>query len=103
MSDQTVFWLIGAGVVSLSVLLLWLRDKYRDLRHVSQAERKLDERKTAVGANTVLYFFWAAASAFRALKEPIIVPRVVFALVALLFFAIFWESYLRYRKIRTAK
>jgi hypothetical protein len=101
-SNRAFFFLIF-GVVSLSVLLLWLRDKYRDYRHVPEAERKLDERRTAVGANSVVFLFWAAGSAFRALKESAIVPRAVFALVAMVSFGMFWETYGRYRKIGGAK
>jgi hypothetical protein len=102
MSNHAFFLLIF-GLVSLSVLLLWLRDKYRDFRHVPEAERKADERRTAVGANTVVFLFWAAGSAFRAVKEPAIVPRVVFALVAMVTLGMFLESYGRYRKIGRAE
>jgi hypothetical protein len=100
MSNRAFFLLIS-GLVSLS--LLWLLEKYLDFRHVPEAAKKLDERSTAVGANTVLFLFWAAASAFRALKEAAIVPRVVFALGAMVSFGTFWESDGRYRKIGRAK
>jgi hypothetical protein len=92
--SRQAFFLLVFGLISLSVL--WLRDKYRDFRQVPEAERRLDERRTTAGANTALFLFWAAGSALRALKEAVIVPRVVFALVAMVSFG-------RYRRIGRAK
>lgn len=41
----------------LAGLVLWLRDRFRDLRQVPEAERKLAEQKSAVGAKGFLSLF----------------------------------------------
>jgi hypothetical protein len=102
-SDQTVFWLIGAGVVSLAAVLLWLRDRFRDLRHVPEAERKLSQQRNATGATAFVSLVWTAWFAFHAFRTAATVPRAVFVLIALGFLGLFWQSYKQYRKIGGTK
>jgi hypothetical protein len=99
MSDQTLFWLIGVGVITLAGLLLWLRDRFRDLRHVPEAERKLAERRSAAGARGFVYLVFAVASLTRAIATATFVPRIYYFLGAFLFAWICFQSYQRYRTI----
>jgi len=102
-SDQNIFWLICAGVVTLAVLLLWLRDRFRDFRHVPEAERKLSERRNAAGAAAFGCLIWAAGFVFRAVETAAAVPRVVYVLIAIALIWISWRSYRDYRRIGETK
>ncbi|MFZ0643950.1 MAG: hypothetical protein WA744_09110 [Candidatus Acidiferrales bacterium] len=99
MSDQTVVWLILAGAAMLAGLVLWLRDRFRDLRHVPEAERKLAEQKSAVGAKGFLSFFFMAACVVRAIAIPTFVPRVCYFLGAFLFAWTCFQCYRSYRML----
>jgi ammonia channel protein AmtB len=102
-SEQAAFWLIGAGVVSLAALLLWLRDRFRDFRHVPEAERKRSQQRNATGATAFVCLVWTAWFAFHAFQTAAVEPRVVFTLIAIAFLGVFWQSYKQYRKIGRAK
>lgn len=99
MNERVAFWLGAAAVVALAALLLWLRDRVRDLRHVPESERKLSERRNAKGATAFVCLIWAAASAFGAVKSGTIAARLPCILVAAISSLICWQAFLEYRKI----
>jgi hypothetical protein len=101
MSEQTLLWLILAGVVALAGLLLWLRDRYRDLRHIPEAERKLAERRNTEGARGFVCFFYAVMCVTRAVQIPTFFPRIYYVLGAFLFAWLCLRSYRNYQTIRT--
>jgi hypothetical protein len=97
--DQRLFWVFMGGAVVLSALLLWLRDRSRDLRHVAEIDRKRSQQRNAVGASALTSFVCAATCSYRALRPGDPVHRVVFGLVAIVFFSAFWASIRRYRSL----
>jgi hypothetical protein len=103
MSDQTIFWLVGAGVVTLAALLLWLRDRFRDFRHVPEAERKLGQQRNATGATAFVSLVWASWFVFHAIETAALVPRLIYLLVAIVLVRMCWQSYKQYQKIGRTK
>lgn len=99
MSDQTLFWLFAIVVIALAGIFLWVRDRFRDLRHVPEAARKLAEQRSAAGARGFVYFLFAVVSLTRAIATPTFVPRIYYFLGAFLFAWICFQSYQRYRTI----
>jgi hypothetical protein len=100
MSDQTLIWLILAGVVAFAGLLLWFRDRFRDLRHISEAERKLSERRNAEGAGVFMSFFYAIMFAIRGIQIPTFVPRIYYFLGASLCVRVCFQRFRRYQALR---
>ena len=100
MNGTVEAWLLVAGVLSLAALLLWIRDRFRDLRHVPEEERKRSEARNALGASALVKFV-SAAAALRfsiASGDPPWV-RVGIGLIALVLFVSLWSTLNMYRKI----
>jgi hypothetical protein len=102
MSNQILVWLIWAGVVALAGLLLWFRDRFRDLRHIPEAERKLAERRSAEGAGSFVCFLSAVLCLIRALEIPTLSPRIYYFFGAFLFAWFGIRSFRRYQTLRAA-
>ncbi len=68
MSDQIGFWIFCAAIVALAAILLWLRDPYRDFRHVPESVRKLAEQKNSVGASAFVSGVFSLMCIYRAFK-----------------------------------
>jgi len=102
-SDRALIWIIFVGVATLAAILLWLRDRFRDLRHVPEAERKLSQQRNATGATAFVCLVWAAWFAFHAVKTAEIAPRIFSALVAMLLLQVSWRSYRQYRNLGKTK
>jgi len=98
MSDK-VFWLGAVGILAFAALVLWLRDRVRDARHVPENERKLSERRNLRGATSFVCFLWAAGSAVRVVQTIGIVPRVMYTAMATVFVWISWHAYKGYHQI----
>ena len=92
--------LLTIAIVGLAALLLWFRDRFRDLRHVSEAQRKISEQKNASGANALVFFVFAALCLYRLKEEPVPIPGIYYAIGAALFALGFVSSVMRYRKLR---
>jgi|SRR5580704_2576683 hypothetical protein len=102
MSNQTLVWLILAGVVAVAGLLLWFRDRFRDLRHTPEAERKLSEQRNAEGGGAFMSFFYAVMCVIRGLQIPTFVPRVYYFLGASLCAWVCFQRFRRYQTLRAA-
>jgi hypothetical protein len=98
-TDQETAWALGAAAVALSALLLWLRDRFRDLRHVPEAERKRSERRNAALGWAFLSFAYSAGFAYRAFSAGDKGQRIAFGLAAVGLLGAFWSSVRLYRKI----
>ena len=84
----------------LAGLVLWLRDRFRDLRHVPEAERKLAEQKKRRRRQRAFYLcFFMAACVVRAIAIPTFVPRVSYFLGAFLFAWTCFQCYRSYRML----
>jgi protein-S-isoprenylcysteine O-methyltransferase Ste14 len=92
-------WALAAGAVALSALLLWLRDRFRDLRHVPAVERKRSERRNAVVASALVSFVYSAGFVYHAFSPGDKVQRIVFGLLAVGLLGAFWGSVRLYRRI----
>jgi hypothetical protein len=99
MNNDKLLVLLSVAVISVAGLLLWLRDRFRDVRHVPEAERKISEQKNATGANAFIFFICAALCFYRIKEEPVFIPGVYYAIGAVLFAVGFVRSYARYRKL----
>jgi hypothetical protein len=102
MSDQTLVWLILAGVVALAGLLLWFRDRFRDQRHVPETDRKLAKRGSTEAASSIVSFLFAVMCLIRALQVPTFWSRIYYFLVAFLFAWFCIRSFRRYQTVRAA-
>jgi len=99
MSDQKLVWLLIGGGVTLSALLLWLRDRFRDFRHVPEAERKRDEQRSLIVVPLIMSSILAAFAVYDALKPGDMMRRVVAGVVAVGIIMSCWTSLKQYRKI----
>jgi hypothetical protein len=102
-SDNQIFWAFMVGVVALSGVLLWLRDRSRRLKHVPEAENKKSKQRNAVGASAFVSFVFSAVFAYHTLRPGHTVPRIVFGVLAIGLFSAFWASMRRYRGIGNAE
>jgi hypothetical protein len=100
MSDQTLVWLILAGVVAVAGLLLCFRDRFREQRHVPEAERTVAKRRSAQAASSFGCFLFAVMCLIRALQVPTFSPRIYSFLGAFLFAWFCIRSFRRSQTIR---
>jgi hypothetical protein len=98
-SDRNLVLLLLAVAATLAAGLLWFRDRFRDLRHVSEAERRRSEQRNATGALALGDLIWAAAPVHGAFGPGDPAPRIAFGLVAIVLLAFFWRHFRQYRKI----
>jgi hypothetical protein len=99
MNNGTFMWVLMVAVVGVAALLLWLRDRFRDLRHVPEAERKISEQKNAIGANAFVCFMCGALCLYRLKQEPVLIPGIYYAIGAALFASGSVIGFVRYRKL----
>jgi hypothetical protein len=100
MSDQTLVWLILAGVVALAGLLLWFRDRVRDLHHIPEAERKHAERRSIEAASGFVSFLVTVMCLIHGFEIPTFSPRIYYLLGAFLFAWFCIRSFRRYQTVR---
>ena len=93
-------WLGGATIVIFAALLLWVRDRYRDARHVPASDRDLTRRKDRAIANAFLMAIYAAASGFAAYDSADRRHRILFGMQALLALALGVWDLRRYVRLR---
>jgi membrane associated rhomboid family serine protease len=98
-SDQIGFWIFCAAIIALAAILLWLRDRYRDFRHVPESVRKLAEQKNSAGASAFVSGLFALTCVYRAFQAQTLLSRAVPAGIAIFLAWACVQRFRRYRKI----
>jgi hypothetical protein len=99
MSNSIAVLLILVGTMVFAGIVLWLRDRFRDYRHIPETTRKLAERRSVEAATSVLFAFYFLLLTYQAIETTTLSRRIYYVSASVLCLWLCVRCFRNYMKI----